>query len=145
MRLARQNAVRNRVEVDVRRSDLFSAFADLEGRVDVLTANPPYIAPAERDSLPLEVLLGDPEDALFDPEGGTGFHARLAARGADFLRPGGLLAMEIGADQGPAVVALAAAAGLAGARVMRDLAGRDRIVTGRRPSSTPSSRRAARR
>jgi release factor glutamine methyltransferase len=139
VRLARRNAENNEAAVDARRSDLFSAFADLEGRVDVLVANPPYIAPDERESLPVEVRLGDPEDALFDPDGGTGFHRRIAARGRDFLRGGGTLAVEIGERQGDEVSGLLRELGYEDVAVLRDLAGRDRVVRGRRPRSTPSS------
>lgn len=131
--LARRNAERNGTAVDVRRSDLFSAFADLEGRVDALVANPPYISLEERETLPLEVRLGDPADALFDPDGGTGFHRRIAVRGLDFLRPGGMLALEIGERQGPEVAALLEGSGYRDVAVLKDLAGRDRIVRGRRP------------
>lgn len=139
VRLARRNAERNGVVMDVRRSELFSAFADLEGAVDALAANPPYIDPAERESLPVEVRLGDPEGALFDPDGGTGFHRRIAARGRDFLRPGGTLAMEIGERQGEEGRAILEELGYREVAVLKDLSGRDRLVRGRRPRSTRSS------
>jgi release factor glutamine methyltransferase len=134
VRLARQNARRNGVEglVDVRRSNLFSAFADLEGRVDVLVSNPPYVSIGESEKLPVEVRLGDPHDALFDPEGGTGFHRRIARRGRDFLRPGGVLLLEIGATQGEEVRAILCGLGYDRVRVLEDLAGRDRFVCGER-------------
>lgn len=137
--LARRNARRNGLTVDVRRSDLFSAFADLEGAVDALVANPPYISPEERDTLPVEVRLGDPEDALFDPDGGTGFHRRIASRGRDFLRPGGTIALEIGERQGAEVREMLEDLGYLEVAVLRDLAGRERVVRGRRPTSTRSS------
>jgi release factor glutamine methyltransferase len=139
VRLARRNSERNGVALDVRRSDLFSAFADLEGRVDVLVANPPYLAPEERGMLPVEVRLGDPEEALFDPEGGTGFHRRIAERGRAFLRPGGTIALEIGERQGDEVRARLEELGYRDVTVLPDLAGRCRVVRGRRPTSTPSS------
>jgi len=128
--LARRNASENGVEVDVRRSDLFSAFADLERRVDVLTANPPYIAESEADGLPLEVRLGDPRDALFDPEGGTGFHRRIADRGRAFLAEGGTIVLEIGEAQGEAVERILAELGYGAVVTLPDLTGRDRFVRG---------------
>jgi release factor glutamine methyltransferase len=129
-RLAASNAVRCGVAVDVRRSDLFAAFADLAGTVDVVVSNPPYIAPEERDRLPLEVRRYDPPRALFDPDGGTGFHRRLAADARLFLRAGGTLLLEIGETQGDAVRSLLAAAGYRDVCVLPDLAGRDRIIRG---------------
>jgi release factor glutamine methyltransferase len=152
VRLARRNAERNDVRVDIRRSNLFSAFADLEGRVDVLVSNPPYIAREEEEALPLEVRLGDPSDALFDPDGGTGFHRKIARRGRDFLRTGGFLAVEIGDTQGDAVRSELTDANYAEAAILPDLTGRDRVVQGvlaaraaesgsaeRRATSTPSA------
>lgn len=132
VRLARRNAEDNGVGrmVEVRRSNLFSALADQERRLHVLVSNPPYVEPATSEALPVEVRLGDPKDALFDPDGGTGFHRRIARRGRDFLVAGGVLAMEIGATQGNAVAVILAESGYADVRVLPDLAGRDRVVRG---------------
>lgn len=128
--LARRNAADNGVEVDVRRSDLFSAFADLEHRMDVLAANPPYIAESEAASLPLEVRLGDPHDALFDPDGGTGFHRRIADRGRTFLTVGGTIVLEIGETQGESVENMLMGLGYRAVVTLPDLTGRDRFVRG---------------
>jgi len=130
VRLARRNAARHAVELDVRRSDLLSAFADLEGRVHVLVSNPPYIAPTEAESLSLEVRLGDPRDALFDPDGGTGFHRRIIDRGRRFLVRGGVLILEVGETQGDEVATVMRQRGYEATRVLPDLAGRNRFVRG---------------
>jgi len=136
--LARSNASVNGVAaaIEFRVSDLFDAFEDLAGNVDILLANPPYIDPASAETLPVEVRIGDPPLALFDPEGGIGFHRRIASQGRRFLREGGLIAMEIGDDQGPAVAAILGEAGYDEVRVVADLAGRDRVARGRWTSST---------
>ncbi len=137
--LARRNAAANGLPdsaVDVRLSDLFDAFPDLVGGVDVLLANPPYVDPAAADSLPVEVRFGDPPRALFDPEGGVGFHRRIARGGRRFLRDGGLIALEIGDDQGAAACDILREAGYDEVRVIADLAGRDRVARGRWASST---------
>jgi release factor glutamine methyltransferase len=126
--LARHNAKRCGVEVDVRRSNLFSAFADLEHRVAVISANPPYIDPAEAETLPLEVRLGDPRDALFDPEGGIGFHRRIADRGRRFLVDGGTLLLEMGETQADAIGRVLQDFGYGDVDVIPDLTGRDRFV-----------------
>jgi release factor glutamine methyltransferase len=106
--LARRNAQDCGVDafVNVRESDLGDAFADLAGCVDVLAANPPYINPELADSLPWEVRFGDPPSALFDPDGGTGFHRRIALQGRELLKPGGKTLLEIGEDQGEEVAAI---------------------------------------
>ena len=130
VRLARANAVRCGVDVEVRRSDLCAAFAELAGTVDVVVSNPPYVGPGEVDRLPVEVRSFDPPRALFDPEGGTGFHRKIAAAALDLLRPEGVLLLEIGETQAAAVRCLLHGAGYADVQVLPDLAGRDRIVRG---------------
>ena len=74
--------------------------APLAGRVDVVTCNPPYIPdgmmpidPEVRDHDPAMALFGLSPDGLAVPR-------RMAARAAELLRPGGLLAMEHGQEQG---------------------------------------------
>jgi len=138
--LARRNAQSLGLEsrVDVRPSDLCDSFGDLDGQVDILTANPPYVDPACAGSLPFEVRFGDPPLALFDPEGGTGFHARIADQARALLRKDGTLLLEIGEDQGARVEQILRRFGYEDVRILPDLAGRDRIARGRWSSSTRS-------
>src|SRR5207244_4585765 len=101
---------------------------ELAGRVDLLVSNPPYVTEEEYADLPEEVKA-EPLEALV---GGTDVHRRLVEEASRWLAPGGWLVVEIGAAQGPDVQALAEA-GLADVEVLPDLAGRDRVVRGRRP------------
>ena len=94
-------------------------------RFDLLLCNPPYIE--GQAVLPPDVADYEPASALFAGADGLDDYRRLAPRIAGLLAPGGLAAIEIGADQAGAVLALLAAAGLEGA-VRRDLAGRDRAI-----------------
>jgi release factor glutamine methyltransferase len=139
--LARRNAQSCGVaaSLEIRASDLAESFADLDGRVDVLVANPPYIDPAHADSLPVDVRFGDPPRALYDPEGGVGFHRRIARAGRRLLRAGGSLFLEIGDDQGIQARRILADEGYEAVRILPDLAGRDRVACGRVESSTRSS------
>jgi release factor glutamine methyltransferase len=105
---------------------------ELEGRVDALVSNPPYVAANAVADLPPEVRA-DPVDALV---GGTEVHARLAAAAWRWFRPGGWLLVEIGDDQGDEVRSILLRAGFEGVRVLPDLTGRDRIVRGSRPAGT---------
>lgn len=109
---------------------LGDGLAPLAGeRFDVLVSNPPYIGTGERESLDTEVRDWEPHRALFAGADGLEVIRRLVAGAPSVLRPGGLLALEIGAEQGIAVLELVRAAGGFGApRVEKDLAGRDRIV-----------------
>jgi release factor glutamine methyltransferase len=130
VRLARRNADRLRVPVEVVGGDLLDPVPpELHGRLDLIVSNPPYLEPGDRDSLP-EDVRADPGAALF---GGTDMHRRLVAAAGEWLSPGGWLAVEIGADQGEAVRGLFEST-LERVRLHPDLAGRARVVLGRRPS-----------
>ncbi len=116
-------------QVEFVQSDLF---ARVSGHFDVLVSNPPYIPAGEIPSLMPEVRLHEPVNALDGGEDGLDFYRILARESESCLVPGGLLAVEIGWDQGEAVSALFAQAGYRGIRVIKDLAGHDRVVLGRR-------------
>jgi release factor glutamine methyltransferase len=130
--LARRNAERLGLDVEVLVGDLLDPLSGtMAGTIDLLVSNPPYLTEEEYESLPEEVKA-EPYAALV---GGTDVHRRLVEAAADWLRPGGLLAVEIGADQGPAVRALFEEH-LERVDVSPDLAGRDRIVRGRAPAAS---------
>lgn len=125
--LARFNASRAGARVDVLQGDLFEPVPErLKGHLDLVVSNPPYVDPADADTLSREVLA-DPSLALF---GGTEVHERLGVDGHAWLRPGGSLVLEIGADQGGEVEGILGAAGYEQVRTQRDLAGCDRVVSG---------------
>ena len=129
--VARNNAVAN--GVGARAAFLCGSWLDaLKGPFDLIVSNPPYIAPPVIATLDSEVRLHDPRAAL---DGGVdGLDAYRAilfglAQRPNLLAPRGALVLEIGYDQGEALSALAQDAGFAEARIGRDLAGRDRVVT----------------
>lgn len=117
--------------VEFRHGDLL---APVRGeRFDVVVSNPPYVGDEEAAALDPEVRDWEPRTALFAGVGGMDVIRRLVPQAAEALKPGGLLAMEIGAAQGPAVVAVIEGTNAFGApRVRPDLAGRDRIVLAER-------------
>lgn len=108
----------------------------LAGRFDVILSNPPYIPLADRDSLAPEVRCFDPALALFGGADGLDPYRRFAAGLAGFLAPGGLLALEIGWDQGAAVTALLQQQGWRDVACLPDLAGCDRVIVAY-PPQTP--------
>jgi len=98
-------------------------------RFDVVVSNPPYIGERERGSLPAEVAAWEPSMALFSGDDGLALIREIVADAPDHLRPGGLLALEIGAEQAPAVTALIRATKRFDEPVVKpDLAGRERVV-----------------
>lgn len=111
-----------------------SLFAAVAGRrFDLVTANPPYIPSGDVAGLPLDVRGFEPHLALDGGPDGLELVRQIAAQAAEHLTPGGLLAMEIGADQGPAAREILAQHGLREVELARDLGGRDRVVSGYGP------------
>lgn len=134
--VARENAARHQVadRITFSRGDLLAP-ARRQGwhQVDAIASNPPYIDAARASALPREVREHEPAVALLAGEGGTAFHARLAHEGPPLLRPGGWLAVEVGAGQARAVSQLFARTGtLEQIRTVDDLAGITRVVAARR-------------
>ena len=126
--LATRNAERLGIDVEVLAGDLLTPVpAELRGHVGVIVSNPPYLTEGEYESLPADVKA-DPYEALV---GGTEVHRRLSREAKRWLAPGGWVVVEVGADQADEVRALFDA--FEAVEVVPDLAGRDRIVKGRRP------------
>ncbi len=114
-------------------SDLATA---VRGPFDALIANPPYVAESERPLLPRDVLDHEPGLALFAPDDGLAAIVRLVEDGARVVRPGGLVALELGEGQGDTVRArFLAHGGYEDARIVLDLAGRARMALARRKVS----------
>jgi release factor glutamine methyltransferase len=131
VQLTRRNAERLGLDVEVLPGDLLNPLpGDLAGKVDLVASNPPYVTEEEYESLPEEVRA-EPYAALV---GGTDLHARLVRGAGRWLRLGGWLVVEIGADQGSEVRVLFEE-NLENVQVLPDLAGRDRIVRGRHAGS----------
>ena len=118
--------------VDVVHGDMADAFRHLDGEVDLVIANPPYVPETHRGLLPTDVVEHDPELALFSGPDGLDALRVVAGVAARLLRPGGVLATEHDESHADAVVELVAAAGFAAVTSRRDLTGRPRFVTGER-------------
>lgn len=110
-------------------------FAGIGGTFDLIVSNPPYVDAETYRTLAREIRLHERPEAL--TPGGDGLDAyRVIARGAPaHLVPGGRLLVEIGFEQGEAVAALFAEAGLRDVSVHTDLSGKDRVVVGLWPDS----------
>lgn len=130
--VARDNAAEAGLALRLRHSDWFSAVAG--ERFDLVASNPPYIADGD-PHLQQGDLRFEPRAAL--ASGPDGLDAiRVITRDAPaHLVPGGWLLVEHGYEQGPAVRALFAAAGLQSVATERDLEQRDRVTLGRRPAA----------
>lgn len=121
--LARENSASLKVESKLIETDLFTS---LEDPFDLIVSNLPYIAETERSELSPEVLH-DPEVALFGGQDGLSLLRPFCEQVRNFLKPGGITALEVGYQQGAIVRDLLSAGGLQNARVASDLSGIDRF------------------
>jgi release factor glutamine methyltransferase len=105
----------------VHEGDLFAALpAALRGRVDVLTANVPYVPSDEVGLLPAEARDHEPRTALDGGADGLDVLRRVASQAAAWLAPGGVLLTEASDRQAPAAEAVLSAAGLSARRWTSD-------------------------
>ena len=125
--LAKENAKMNNVSVTFETGDLFD---HIRGNYDVIVSNPPYIRTEEIPKLMPEVQNFEPVQALDGKEDGLYFYRRIVEEAKEYLNPNGFLLFEIGYDQGEEVSELMENAGYKNVKVIKDLAGNDRVVSG---------------
>jgi release factor glutamine methyltransferase len=110
---------------------MIGALPELEGSVDLVIANPPYIPLEAFESVVPEARDHDPLLALFAGDDGLEVIRVVVAQAARLLRPAGLLCVEHADVQGESAQQVFVQHGaFAGVRDHRDLAGRSRFVTG---------------
>jgi release factor glutamine methyltransferase len=128
--IARENSeaheVADRVEIRLQ-----ADFSGIEGPFHGVISNPPYIAPAEKQSLAPEVRDHEPPEALFAEDDGLHWYRFLAAEARRLLAPGGFLAVEIGYQQRERVETIFRGAGFSHVRSVKDFGGNDRVVVAR--------------
>ena len=131
--VAHENADRHRVldRITWLEGDLLCPLAGLglDGAIDVIVSNPPYIAQAAWTDLQTEVRDFEPRRALVAGPSGTEYHEQLLHDARHYLSLGGALIMEIGAGQGEAVRQFVETIGGYGpVRLVRDFADIERVV-----------------
>jgi len=95
---------------------------------DLIVSNPPYIGRREAAPLPIEVRNHEPEVALYGGKEGYEFYAELVAQSYEFLKPGGLLVLELGYNSLPSVQPLLDPSHWTDVAVTNDLAGIPRVI-----------------
>jgi len=113
-------------------ADMADALPYLDGAIDLVVANPPYIPLAGSANLPAEVRH-DPPEALFSGPLGLDATAVVAATAWRLLKPGGVVGCEHGDDQAEAVRSVFSRVGFIQVDTHLDLTGRPRFVTARKP------------
>lgn len=114
------------------KADVLTDHTAFEETYDAIVSNPPYIPAKDIDGLMREVRH-EPRLALDGGADGLVFYRSILAHWMPKLKAGGLLAVEIGFDQGEAVNRLFGEAGLVDCRVLKDYGNNDRVVLGYRP------------
>lgn len=127
LNVAKENARLNDVPVLFEHSDLFDHVTET---FDVIVSNPPYICTDEIAKLMPEVRDFEPMEALDGKEDGLYFYRKIIGQCKQYLNPEGHLLFEIGYDQGQKVSALMREIGFHDVQVIKDLARKDRVVTG---------------
>ena len=128
---AKNNAKRLEADAKFFCGDLFDAVPAGE-RFDILVSNPPYIPSAVIETLMPEVKEHEPMSALDGEEDGLAFYRKIIMEANKFLTEQGQIFFEIGCEQGADVSALLAQNGFRNIRVLKDLAGLDRVVSATR-------------
>jgi release factor glutamine methyltransferase len=113
------------------RSDWFET---VEGRFDLIVANPPYLAAAEMLEVAPELSEHEPRIALTDEGDGLSAYRIIADIAPRYLTPEGRVLVEIGSGQGPSVRKIFQGAGWARVTVAQDLDGRPRVVSASKPA-----------
>jgi release factor glutamine methyltransferase len=133
--IARANARRHGVEEKIHflAGDLFEPVNDHTDFFDVIVSNPPYVRRVEFVALPRDVRDFEPRIALDGGADGLDFYRRIVGQAARHLTVRGFVALEIGADMGGEAARLFAEAGCyTPARIERDCAVRDRVISARK-------------
>ncbi len=139
LRVARMNGIFNRENWEKNgrgANDILwlqsNLFEKVSGRFDVIVSNPPYIPAAVIETLMPEVRVYEPRLALEGADEGLEFYKKIAGAAEAYLKPEGWLFFEIGCEQAEAVSGILMENGFRDIHTVKDLAGLDRVVYGKR-------------
>lgn len=118
--------------VKLLKGDLFEGIKSLqlEGKIDIIVSNPPYIPPKVIETLQPEVKDYEPRRALDGGEDGLDYYRRITPDSKVYLKNNGIVAFEIGFDQGEDVKNIFLREGFNKVDILKDLQGLDRVVVG---------------
>lgn len=135
--LATENCHRVGVAVEILHGDLFDALPRSTEAFDVIVSNPPYVEDEAWATLVSDITEYEDPRALLAGADGLDVVRRIVADAPQWLKPGGMLALEIGETQYPATAGLLESAGFTQIHARKDLAGIDRIAVAhlKRPDS----------
>jgi release factor glutamine methyltransferase len=126
---AKKNAMLNGADVNFVHSNVFDSLEN--EKFDAIVSNPPYIESCVIPTLMREVKDFEPQNALDGGEDGLVFYRRIISEGKAYLNEGGHIFFEIGYNQADAVKKLFEENGYIDVKIIKDLAGLDRVAAGR--------------
>lgn len=126
LKIAKENAKANALEVTFLQGDLLTPYADLE-KADLIICNPPYISKKEWLALDREVKDFEPQIALLAETDGMQHYSNMAVEAKKFLKKGGILALEIGYTQGKKIQEIFSLHGWNDGKILQDWSGKDRF------------------
>jgi len=125
LNVARENAIKNKVEINFIHSNLFE---NISGKYDLIVSNPPYISKTEYKKLPSEIREFEPKKALIAEKNGLFFYKKILEKAKDYLTKNGKIYFEIGFNQAERIKEIALINGFKNIEVYKDLNGFDRII-----------------
>jgi len=128
--VAKQNCTLHNINATLIKKDILKE--KIEGEYDIIVSNPPYIESDVIATLDRNVRNFEPQLALDGGKTGLDFYPVISEKAFYALSIGGILAFEIGYNQGDSVSAIMHEAGFQSVRVIKDLAENDRVVIGKK-------------
>ena len=133
---AKENAIRNQVEIQFYRQDILSDNVIAKARhctehsLDIIVSNPPYVTPKEKSEIQDNVIKYEPHTALFVPQDNPLlFYERIADIGHSLLNKSGSLYFEINPLYGKEICRLLQAKDYSDVKLHQDISGKDRMVS----------------
>jgi release factor glutamine methyltransferase len=129
--VAARNTEKHKLQdrIELRHGDLFEPLVPQLDLFDLIVCNPPYVSAPEYEALDRNVKDYEPRIALYAGADGLDLYRRIVEKVGQFLKPDGILLLEIGHQQGSAVRALLEQTGVfAQIRIDKDLQSHERVV-----------------
>ena len=128
IKISKKNAQVNQVKVNFILSNMFK---NIPSRYDIIVSNPPYINKSDLEKLEIEVRDFDPKLALFGGFDGLDFYRIIAKEGAEYLKPNGVIYLEIGINQSKEIVD-ALQENFVDIKVIKDYSGIERFISAKK-------------
>ena len=129
MATAAQNAKRNGVDIDFKKTDILTEAGTITEKFDIIVSNPPYIRESEKNEMASNVLDYEPHSALFVPDGQPLlFYEAIGQFAINSLNPGGMLFFEINQRLGEETKQMLTTLGFKQVELKKDFYQNDRMI-----------------